>query len=167
MVLLHRNERVFYKARVADLDSEKTLKRCVRCGIAQPVAEFHRRGDAFQSWCKTCHRAWDAEYHSRRRDIRYVQKRLRKQALFDWMTDLKTSRPCTDCGGFFHAAAMTFDHLPGSEKRADVSTLLHAGYRRALFDEIAKCELVCANCHAVRTFDRAGRARFTGAPNKS
>jgi hypothetical protein len=49
---------------------------------------------------------------------------------------------------------MTFDHLPGTNKRGHVSNLLYAGYRKVLLDEIAKCELVCANCHAVRTFMR-------------
>lgn len=70
------------------------------------------------------------------------------------MREFKGSRPCTDCGGFFHPAAMTFDHLPGSTKRGEVSSLLYSGYRQVLMDEIAKCELVCANCHAVRTFGR-------------
>ncbi len=49
---------------------------------------------------------------------------------------------------------MRFDHLPGTTKRSDVSTLVYGGYRKVLLDEIAKCELVCANCHAVRTFMR-------------
>ena len=31
------------------------------------------------------------------------------------------------------------------------------GFRReTILDEIRKCELVCANCHAVRTFNRYG-----------
>lgn len=83
-----------------------------------------------------------------------IQKRERKQSLIAWMREVKGSRPCADCGGFFHPAAMTFDHLPGSTKRSDVSNLLYGGYRQVLLDEIAKCELVCANCHAVRTFNR-------------
>lgn len=70
------------------------------------------------------------------------------------MRRLKSSRLCADCGGQFHPAAMTFDHLPGTTKRSEVSALLQSGYRKVLLDEIAKCELVCANCHAVRTFLR-------------
>jgi len=78
------------------------------------------------------------------------------------MRELKSSRPCTDCGGWFHPAAMTFDHLPGTTKRGDVSNLLYAGYRKVLLDEIAKCELVCANCHAVRTFMRENQPQTAG-----
>ncbi len=84
------------------------------------------------------------------------------QSLVAWMRDLKSSRPCTDCGGWFHPAAMTFDHLPGTIKRSEISTLLYSGYRKVLLDEIAKCELVCANCHAVRTFIREARRQTAG-----
>ena len=131
--------------------SDVTSKRCSRCGIAKPLSAFHRRGDGQQSWCKSCQREWDAAYHQRRRPIRKRQKRERRRSLVAWMQDLKSSRPCADCGGFFHPAAMTFDHLPGTTKRGEVSNLLYSGYRQVLLDEIAKCELVCANCHAVRT----------------
>jgi len=109
-------------------------------------------------------REWDAAYHDRRREIRTEQKRIRRQGLLLWMQDFKRSRPCADCGGFFHPVAMTFDHLPGSQKRDDVSNLLRSGYRQVLLDEIAKCELVCANCHAVRTYMRDEEVRRANAP---
>ncbi len=52
---------------------------------------------------------------------------------------------------------MQWDHLPGMTKRREVSNMVLTGFRReTILDEIAKCELVCANCHAVRTFDRYG-----------
>jgi hypothetical protein len=55
----------------------------------------------------------------------------------------------------FHHSAMHWDHLPGSFKRREVSMRVLCGFRReTILDEIAKCELVCANCHAVRTFER-------------
>jgi hypothetical protein len=136
------------------VDIDSPLRKCARCGIAKDLAEFHRRGDGQQSWCKPCQREWDADYYARNRIIRMAQKRERIQGLVAWVRELKTSSPCADCGGFFHHAAMTYDHLPGAPKRGDVSNLLYSGYRKVLIDEIAKCELVCANCHAVRTFNR-------------
>jgi hypothetical protein len=52
---------------------------------------------------------------------------------------------------------MQWDHLPGAPKVDEVSNLVRRGFRRqSILDEIAKCELVCANCHAVRTHDRYG-----------
>jgi len=45
-----------------------------------------------------------------------------------------------------------FDHLPGSEKANNVSWLAKMGRSvEKLMAEIAKCEVVCANCHRIRT----------------
>jgi hypothetical protein len=71
-----------------------------------------------------------------------------------WASELKANKPCADCGGTFHPQAMVWDHLPGAEKRGDVSHLARRIGKERILAEIAKCELVCANCHAVRTFDR-------------
>ncbi len=54
----------------------------------------------------------------------------------------------------FHPAAMQWDHKPGVEKTTDVANWRTRTSKRRVLEEIAKCELVCANCHAVRTFLR-------------
>lgn len=59
-------------------------------------------------------------------------------------------RPCTDCGGSFPYYVMDFDHLDPSEKVDQVGVMLGYSTKRILA-EIAKCEVVCANCHRVRT----------------
>ena len=131
------------------------MKRCGRCGLVKARTEFHRDGPSgSQAWCKDCRRSYDRQYHQRTRELRLNQKRAAHAALVSWNRDLKSSRPCTDCGGYFHPAAMQWDHLPGQKKRAAVSTLLLVHSKRQLEAEIAKCELVCANCHAVRTLTR-------------
>jgi hypothetical protein len=57
---------------------------------------------------------------------------------------------CVDCGEK-DAELLDFDHVRGS-KRAALSVLTHEGYPAAILDaEIAKCEIVCANCHRRRT----------------
>jgi hypothetical protein len=49
---------------------------------------------------------------------------------------------------------MQWDHLPGSVKLADVSAMgLYS--KQEILAEIAKCELVCTNCHIIRTGKRA------------
>lgn len=65
------------------------------------------------------------------------------------------AKPCGDCGGVFHHTAMDFDHVDSSTKKYDVSRLAHSRVSIAMISaEIAKCELVCANCHRVRTWSR-------------
>jgi hypothetical protein len=54
---------------------------------------------------------------------------------------------------------MQWDHLPGRLKLGNISTDFRGRSRQDILDEIAKCELVCANCHALRTAERAGWSR--------
>lgn len=86
------------------------------------------------------------------------QKKARRDTLVTWYLKQKTGKPCTDCGGTFHPVAMEWDHLDRDRKRANVSRLVSHGSLRALQEEMSKCELVCANCHAVRTFERNQRS---------
>lgn len=89
-----------------------------------------------------------------RRNELGVYKRERVRELLEYVRQQKAGKPCVDCGHSFHHAAMDFDHIRG-EKFASVSQLAAYGYSiRSIDEEIAKCELVCANCHRVRTYQR-------------
>lgn len=70
------------------------------------------------------------------------------------MKELK-DKPCTDCGIAYPYYVMQFDHI-GTDKVAGVARLAQLKSWQTVLDEIAKCELVCANCHAERTFQRLG-----------
>jgi hypothetical protein len=75
-----------------------------------------------------------------------------KRERVDRLRDLKRE-PCMDCGGTFHPAAMQWDHRPGEAKFRHLSGMTQYNFER-ITDEIQKCDLVCANCHAVRTYNR-------------
>ena len=64
------------------------------------------------------------------------------------------SKPCLDCGGYFHPEAMDFDHREGEEKSFCISYTGKRIGKGRLLSELAKCDLVCANCHRVRTARR-------------
>jgi hypothetical protein len=49
---------------------------------------------------------------------------------------------------------MHWDHLPGFEKIGEISGTLRNRGAAKILAEISKCELVCANCHAIRTYRR-------------
>jgi len=132
------------------------MKRCGACDLTKPLTEFHRRGAGHQAWCIECRREYDADYYQRTRTTRLEQKRAQLAEIMAWYRELKSGRPCQDCGGIYHPAAMEWDHLPGAVKVAEVSRFLQTQRsKQAILAEIAKCELVCANCHAVRTYERS------------
>jgi hypothetical protein len=133
-------------------------KRCSRCKEAKPVSEFHRRGDRWQSECKPCRKISNAAFYQRTKHkhngARYARKARVQREFVAWVISLKAGKPCTDCKRVYHPAAMQWDHLPGTEKVASIANLAKHGNREAVLAEIAKCELVCANCHAIRTWER-------------
>jgi len=74
---------------------------------------------------------------------------------------------CMDCGGRFHSSAMEWDHRDGAQKSFCLSYQGREGRvsEAVLRAEIAKCDLVCANCHRVRTARRrAGLPAVLPAP---
>jgi ribosomal protein L32 len=132
----------------------RTMKTCGKCGEQQELTSFHRRGRIVQAWCRSCRQTYDRSYHARNSSTRVAQSRMRRAKLARFNAEMKAATPCADCGHFFHHAAMTWDHIPGVPKLADIANLVKGGMRRKFFIELTKCELVCANCHAVRTWSR-------------
>jgi len=53
---------------------------------------------------------------------------------------------------------MEWDHLPGTVKLGEISSMVRKWSTKLIFEELAKCELVCANCHAIRTYKRLREA---------
>lgn len=73
---------------------------------------------------------------------------------------LSKNKPCYDCGCKFHYSMMQFDHVPGrGEKKFNISADSENGFYgkslEEIKEEIKKCDLVCANCHHLRTFKRS------------
>ena len=70
-----------------------------------------------------------------------------------WVIAYKLEHGCADCGYKAHHAALDFDHRPGTSKVRDIKSGQQLGWV-ALQEEVAKCDVVCANCHRIRTFVR-------------
>jgi len=72
------------------------------------------------------------------------------------MNALKDGVPCTDSGHAFPVCVMHWDHLPGHQKLGCISEMVGNRSRTITIAELQKCELVCANCHVLRTISRHG-----------
>ncbi|CAB4124068.1 hypothetical protein UFOVP45_139 [uncultured Caudovirales phage] len=86
---------------------------------------------------------------TRERRIRY------RKDIKEHIRDVKECNPCVDCGKFFNYYVMQFDHLPQFEKKFNLARFhSHTLDLDIVNEEISKCDLVCANCHAERTHIR-------------
>jgi hypothetical protein len=84
----------------------------------------------------------------------YIEKAYRKRkAIREWVSELKETSPCSDCGKRYPYYVMDFDHL--EDKKILVSKVINSGSWVQARAEIAKCEVVCSNCHRERTYKRA------------
>ena len=74
----------------------------------------------------------------------------------------RRNNPCVICG-FSDWRALVFDHIDPSIKRDCVSILAqNACSPETLLAEILKCQILCANCHAIKTFEERDRDELTG-----
>lgn len=71
------------------------------------------------------------------------------------MREAKLSQTCMDCGLPWPYYVLHFDHVPG--RGVKLFNLAHTENRSEaeIRTEMEKCDLVCANCHAIRTWSRA------------
>lgn len=115
------------------------MKTCNRCLIEQPFENYHTHRttkDRLQTHCKSC---------------RYNTNKRWAAGFKDWARTLKEN-PCVDCDLRYPYYVMQWHHRDPTTKIMDVGLLVGGRYsKQKVLDEIAKCDLVCSNCHAERT----------------
>lgn len=120
-------------------------KRCSACAVDLPLAAFGMQsGGRYgrRGRCQPCERAISRE----RGRLRYAKIREAMRAL--------KSGPCSDCGQTFPPFVMEFDHPESAIKTGIISGMVGGGITARVLREVAKCDLVCSNCHRVRTYTR-------------
>lgn len=111
------------------------------------------------NYCRPCRAAYKQEHYSQNRQ-RYIDNaRRRRQRVVEermrYIVDYLRAHPCADCGET-DVLVLEFDHL--RDKNFGISAGLDRNWEE-LLAEIAKCEVVCANCHRRRTARRFGFKR--------
>ena len=124
--------------------SDNDLRNCPRCGNDLPAEGFFPSAwERSGSWCRECqleyyrqpkHKAYHKEYTARRR-----------RENRDWLRELKEGLECEVCGES-HRACLDFHHRdPAAKLFCLAQTTCRS--RKQIIDEIAKCVVLCANCH--------------------
>ncbi len=132
-------------------------KKCKKCKLSKPQDNFNfkYKAEGIRSkYCKNCSRlTTQAAYYKKRsyyleRQTERNQKEIIKKKIF--LYRYLNTHPCMDCG-IQDPVVLQFDHVRGSKRHA-VSVMVQRRYSlKAVIDEIKKCEVRCANCHARKT----------------
>lgn len=68
--------------------------------------------------------------------------------------EIKEESGCVDCKEKYPHYMLEFDHLPEFEKLDSPTQIMHKYSWERAMEEISKCDIVCANCHKIRTWQR-------------
>lgn len=138
-------------------------KYCNQCFMTKHRDKFHKNkktSDGLQSRCKECNKAnFAASYKKdpeintkavKRRRIRNVK--INKQRVWDYLL----KHPCLHCGED-DPIVLEFDHIDPSTKISAIAMLRGSNCSWAKLEaEIAKCQVLCANCHRRKTAKELG-----------
>ena len=90
------------------------------------------------------------------RHIAYVRKRDKK--IKDWLKEYKTTLKCENCEEN-HPACLDFHHIKPKEKKFSVANIKYFPSWSLLKAEIAKCRVLCANCHRKIHYEQRKKER--------
>lgn len=142
-------------------------KKCFNCDEVKDVKAFSKcsgRKDGLQGWCKLCVQIRDREkYKNPEVRQRYIDNNKKRQEycrekLFEFLS----TQECIDC----HEGdpiVLEFDHR--GHKEHNVSDMVRLGSWKNMLKEIAKCDIVCANCHKRRTAKQLGYYKYVMEEN--
>ena len=97
----------------------------------------------------------------RQRQAQRESVKRRREKINEWVRADRAKRrayidsfkqnPCLDCGQSYDPCVMDFHHRDGDEKSARLAIMASERYTYEAIDiEIAKCDVICANCHRLR-----------------
>jgi hypothetical protein len=150
-------------AQITALDStyrtQSLEKLCPKCLATKPIAEFPmRNADQHRpsSYCLLCQRIYSRAHYARNKKAHNERRRLHQieyiRRNISLIAEHMRSRSC----GESDPVVLEFDHVRGV-KRLEISMMKGRGYSwQAVRDEIAKCEIRCANCHRRKTAIQLG-----------
>jgi hypothetical protein len=82
--------------------------------------------------------------------------RRRRERNQQWVLNYMSGKSCEMCG-VSDSRVLTFDHRDDTDKYANVSNMVTRGLPWGkLVEEVAKCRILCHNCHMIRTFEHMG-----------
>lgn len=100
-------------------------------------------------------RQWYAKNADEQRAKARVRVNQRRAENRSWVLAYLKGKSCTDCG-ITDIRVLEFDHVRG-EKWMAIADAVARGYNLdRIRAEVDKCELVCCNCHHLRTCARRG-----------
>ena len=113
------------------------------------------KSEAYREYMRNYQRSW----HQRNRVRRIAKIYERKERIWEFYNQLKATLECARCGEN-HPATLQFHHRDPRKKDFNLSEAVREGYSiERIKKEVAKCTVLCANCHAKEHYDWARHSK--------
>ena len=134
------------------------LKICSRCKVEKTLDDYGMRLGKKQAACRECiNNAQKINYQGNKKYWLDMNRRNRANNR-DRYNEEKSKHSCGKCGVKYPNYVMDYDHIDPSTKRMNISKMM--GYSwSVILEEISKCELLCANCHRIKTYETVNRQK--------
>jgi hypothetical protein len=117
-----------------------------------------------QRWCKSCLATANRSHYKNHKQEYIDRATTRNQRVIEEnrkkLLEYLMQHPCVDCGNI-DIRCLEFDHVRGTKISTIARMLGKFENWNVIEAEIAKCEVRCANCHRIKTLERANLWRFT------
>lgn len=119
---------------------------CDRTLLVSAFAKNKAKKDGLQTRCRECKKKHDADYYQRNKLYYLKYNKQQYQARLQEINNYKQAQGCACCPEN-DPCCLDFHHPDGATKEKDVSRLVADSGKKRIWSEIAKCVVVCANCH--------------------
>lgn len=143
-------------------------KMCGRCKNKLDVSNFNKKSTkkdgsiVYQPYCRDCNKVYSRGYYNRNSEKHKKSVAITRSRIVEngkqWMIEYLMNHPCVDCGNS-DIRVLQFDHL--RDKKHNISSMIGRSINSIQL-EIAKCEVRCANCHAIKTCERRNSYKLRG-----
>lgn len=107
---------------------------CPRCSLR----ERKRYAKGLGPYCVECTKEYNAQKLAKKRHF---------------LNEYKLERGCSQCGYKGHPVALELNHIDPLSKSINIARELASCSMERLEAELVKCEVLCANCHQIHTYE--------------
>lgn len=132
-------------------------KFCTNCQTEKDISEFRpnkTKKDGYQHYCGECDRNFQQQWYRKNKE-RLVNKakisnKRNNANMHIFMLDFLQGKSCLRCGED-NILVLEFDHL--KDKKFQLSSMANRS-KNQVIEEISKCQILCANCHKIKTHEQ-------------
>lgn len=136
------------------------MKKCTKCLVEKDFSEFYiRRKNGkilYQCYCKPCNKLYNKKHYLDNKSTYSSNTKKNKVKNYEKYLNYLKDKCCIDCN-LGDIRVLEFDHV--KNKSGNISRFVQEKGWTKILEEINKCDVVCANCHRIRTYTRINSRR--------